>query len=195
MKIKAIIFDLDGTLTEPILDFDRIRKEMGLEGVDILSAIQEMDPPAQQQANVILQRHERNAVRHSRLNDGVKDLFDELHRRNLFIGLLTRNTRKNAMQIAQKHQLEFDAIVDRQHGPVKPDAYGVLELCSLFGAAPSETLVIGDFLHDLQAARNAGAIAVLIETHPKAEQFKAHADYSIFSMSEVIALIDKLENN
>jgi HAD superfamily hydrolase (TIGR01509 family) len=195
MKIKAIIFDLDGTLTEPILDFDRIREEMGLEGVDILSAIQEMDPCGQQRANAILERHERYAAVHSRLNDGVKDLLDELHRRGLSIGLLTRNTRENAMQIAQKHRLKFDGIVDRQHGPVKPDAYGVLELCSLFGAPPSETLVVGDFLHDLQAARNAGAIAVLIETHPKAEQFKAHADYSICRMSEVIALIDKLEHN
>ena len=30
MKIKAVIFDLDGTITKPYLDFDKIRQEMGL---------------------------------------------------------------------------------------------------------------------------------------------------------------------
>ena len=30
MKIKSVIFDLDGTLTAPVLDFIQIRKEMGL---------------------------------------------------------------------------------------------------------------------------------------------------------------------
>ena len=30
MKVNAVIFDLDGTLTKPVLDFDKIRSEMGL---------------------------------------------------------------------------------------------------------------------------------------------------------------------
>ena len=29
MQIKAVIFDLDGTITQPFFDFDAIRKEMG----------------------------------------------------------------------------------------------------------------------------------------------------------------------
>ena len=31
MSIKAVIFDLDGTITEPYFDFDAIRDEMGLD--------------------------------------------------------------------------------------------------------------------------------------------------------------------
>ena len=31
MPIRAVIFDLDGTITQPYLDFDGIREEMGLE--------------------------------------------------------------------------------------------------------------------------------------------------------------------
>ncbi|MEN8127691.1 MAG: HAD family hydrolase [Planctomycetota bacterium] len=197
MKVCAVIFDLDGTLTEPILDFDKIRSEMGLqpESGDILAALDAMELTRRQQAHAVLQRHENHAAQNSRLNDGVSGLLAELRQRNLPLGLLTRNTRENTLRVARRHQLCFDAIVGRHDGPPKPDAHGVLELCRLFNVSPAETLVVGDFLHDLQAGRNAGAIAVLLKTHPKAEQFEASADYSISHIGELIYLIEELEQN
>lgn len=195
MKVNSVIFDLDGTLTQPILDFDKIRSEMGLApgSLDILKAMEAMDPVRREQAQSILTHHEHHAAQNSQLNDGVIELLAELQRRKISIGLLTRNTRENSLQTARRLQLHFDAIVDRQDGPAKPDAYGVLELCRRFNAAPAETIVVGDFLHDLLSARNAGAIAVLIETHPKAEDYRAHADYSISHMSELLGIINQLE--
>ena len=195
MKVNAVIFDLDGTLTEPVLDFDKIRSEMGLssESVDILTAMEAMDPIQQEQAQSILARHEHHAAQNSQLNDGVTELLAELHQRKIPIGLLTRNTRENTLHIARQHQLDFDTIVARHDGPAKPDAYGVLKICNHFNSAPSETLVVGDFLHDLQAAHNAGAVAVLMKTHPKAELYQHQADYSITHMSDLLNLINKLE--
>ncbi len=195
MRVNAVIFDLDGTLTEPVLDFDTIRSEMDLppESTDILAAIEAMPPARQEKAHAILARHESHAAQNSRLNDGVTELLSELRRRKIPIGLLTRNTRENTLFVAQCHQLYFDGIVARQDGPAKPDAYGVLELCRQFHSTPAETIVVGDFLHDLLAAHNAGAIAVLIETHPKADHYKAHADYSISHMSQLPGIITKLE--
>lgn len=195
MKIKAIIFDLDGTLTEPILDFERIREEMGLsaDSGDILSAIEAMKPVQQKQAHAVLERHEQHAARHSRLNEGVPEVFCELRRRHLWIGLLTRNTLENTLFVARRHGLDFDAIIDRHDGPAKPDGYGVLKLCRQFEADPAQTLVVGDFLHDLKSAHHAGAVAVLLKTHPKAKQFEAHADYTISQIGELINLIEKLE--
>lgn len=195
MKIQAVIFDLDGTLTVPMLDFNQIRDEIGLNAAsgDILSAIQAMNASRQRQAHAILERHEQHAARHSQLNDGVTELLAELRRKKLPIGLLTRNTRKNTMFVARRHGLDFDAVIDRDDGPAKPDAYGVLKLCEQFGAVPAETIVVGDFLHDLQSARNAGAIAVLLKTHPQAQNFENHADYAISHIGELIHLIEKLE--
>ena len=196
MKIEAVIFDLDGTLTEPMLDFARIREEMGLpQSGDILTALNAMEPAQRQQAHAVLERHESHAAQHSRLNDGVSELLDELRRRKLPIGVLTRNTRENSMFVARRHDLSFDAIIDRYDGPAKPDGHGVIALCAEFSVNPAETLVVGDFLHDLQSARDAGAIAVLIKTHPKADQFEPYADYSITHMSELIKLIEKLESD
>ena len=51
------------------------------------------------------------------------------------------------MAIEKKHKLKFDAIIDREDGPVKPDAFGVLQLCDRFGVTAGETLVVGDFLY------------------------------------------------
>ena len=77
MKVNAVIFDLDGTLTQPILDFDTIRTEMDLppESLDILAAMEAMPPAQQEQAHSILARHESHAAQNSRLNDGVTELL------------------------------------------------------------------------------------------------------------------------
>ena len=44
MPIRAVIFDLDGTITEPYLDFDAIREEIGLgkNGGPVLEAMEKM---------------------------------------------------------------------------------------------------------------------------------------------------------
>ncbi|MCE5187100.1 MAG: HAD family hydrolase [Planctomycetaceae bacterium] len=195
MKIRAVIFDLDGTLTKPFLDFDLIRTQMGLSPLDggILEAMEAMEPQARQKAQFILAQHETAAAANACLHEGVHELFGHLRGRNISIGLLTRNTRQNALAVAAMHALEFDAIVDRTDGPVKPDGFGVRRLCRIFGAAPRDTLVVGDFLHDLRSARHAGAWAVLIRTHPQAHQFENEADYSIDCLHELMPLIGKLE--
>ena len=42
---RAVIFDLDGTLTEPVLDFDAMRAEIGLTGGTILEQLEQLDAP------------------------------------------------------------------------------------------------------------------------------------------------------
>ena len=48
MLVKAVIFDLDGTITQPCLDFSLIRREMGMQDnpEPILEAMEGM-PEAQ----------------------------------------------------------------------------------------------------------------------------------------------------
>lgn len=197
MKIEAVIFDLDGTLTEPLLDFAQIRVEMGIsdDSLDILGAIAKMDPAGQKKAHQVLFDHEQYAAQNSRLNDGAAAAIDRLKALGLPIGLLTRNTMENALLVAQTHGLEFDAMIDRDSGPAKPDGFGVLKLCETFGATPERTLVVGDFEHDLLAGKNAGAIAVLLKTHPKSHEFEDIADYAIDHLSEIFDIIQTIEHS
>jgi HAD superfamily hydrolase (TIGR01509 family) len=193
MPIRAVIFDLDGTITQPYFDFDAIRAEMGLsrDTGPVLEAMEKMTPQERRRAERILHDHEDRALAASRLNPGARQTLGELRQRGIRVGVLTRNRKRNAVGIAEKHDLRFDGVVGREDGPVKPDGFGVRYLCGQFGVTPPETLVVGDYLYDLLCARAAGAIGVLIANHPRAEEFAAHADHRIESLDQILPIIDQ----
>ncbi len=192
MPIRAVVFDLDGTITEPYFDFDAIREEIGIEknGGPILEAMEKMTPAQRQRAEGILHDHEQRALAASRLHPGAAETLAELRRRGLPIGILTRNRKDNAESVARRHRLRFDAVVGREDGPVKPDAFGLLHLCRRFGVAPAETLMVGDYLFDLLCAKAAGAVAVWMINEGQAGAFSEHADFEIRELNEVLRIID-----
>lgn len=192
MRIKAVIFDLDGTLTQPYFDFDAIRREMGYppEAEPILELMEKMTIEEREKAERILRFHEEKAVTESILNPGTRETLAELQKRGIPVGILTRNKRENAIAVFEKHGLNFDAIVGRQEGPVKPDPFGVLSLCQKFAVLPQESLVIGDYLFDLLCARAANAVAVLLKNNIKAGEFEKHADFVINNLEEIFKIID-----
>jgi HAD superfamily hydrolase (TIGR01509 family) len=192
MPIKAVIFDLDGTITRPFFDFDAIREEMGLakDSGPILESMENMTPGQRRRAEKILHFHESRAVAESVLNATAKRTLSALRKAGIRIGVLTRNRRSNALAIAQKHNLEFDVIVDREDGPVKPDAFGVLRICEEFGVRPEETLVVGDYLFDLLCAKAAGAVAVLLANSKQADKFTEHADFTIGTMDQILEIVE-----
>ncbi|MHC4205485.1 MAG: HAD family hydrolase [Planctomycetota bacterium] len=191
MSIKAVIFDLDGTITQPYFDFDAIREEIGLarDSGPLLESMEKMTPQQRQKAEEILYNHEKKAVIESKLNSGAKETLSSLRAAGIHIGILTRNQRENAHAIAGKHNLQFDAVIGREDGPAKPDAFGVLELCRQFSVEPQETLVVGDYLFDLLCAKAAGAFAVLLANHHQADDFAEHADFCIENITELLGII------
>jgi HAD superfamily hydrolase (TIGR01509 family) len=192
MQTKAVIFDLDGTITQPYFDFDAIRQEIGLarDSGPLLESMEKMTDKQRQNAEQILHFHEQKAVIESKLNPNAKQTLSSLRTAGIHIGVLTRNKRDNALAIAEKHGLEFDIVIGREDGPVKPDAFGVLQICKQFGIKPQETLLVGDYLFDLQCAKSAGAVAVLLVNHHQADEFAEHADFCIENISEILDIID-----
>lgn len=191
MPIKAVIFDLDGTITQPYFDFDVIREEIGLarNSGPVLESMEKMTAQQRQNAERILHYHEQKAVEESKLNNGAEQTLSALREAGIHIGILTRNKRSNALAIADKHGLIFDAVVGREDGPVKPDSFGVLHLCEQFGVKPEEALLVGDYLFDLLCAKSAGAVAVLLANHKQAEQFIEHADFCVEEIGQILEII------
>ena len=107
---------------------------------------------------------------------------------------MTSNRTSNGLAVAKKHSLKFDAIVGREEGPVKPDAFGVLQICKQFGVEPEETLLVGDYLFDLLCAKAAGAVAVLLSNYNQAEEFAEHADFTIENIEQILQIIEKSED-
>jgi HAD superfamily hydrolase (TIGR01509 family) len=191
MSIKAVIFDLDGTITQPYFDFDAIREEIGLarDSGPLLESMEKMTPQLRQKAEKILYKHEQKAVIESKLNAGAKHTLSQLRSSGIYIGILTRNQHANAYAIAGKHNLHFDAVIGREDGPAKPDAFGVLELCRQFDVKPQETMLVGDYLFDLLCAKAAGAYAVLLTNHHQSDDFAEHADFCIENISGILEII------
>ena len=194
MQITAVIFDLDGTLTRPYLDFDQIRAEIGGVEGPLLEAMEEMDAPERQRAGDILQRHELDAAENSQLNRGTNELLIYLQQRDFKVGVVTRNSRDSVERICRIHGLAFDAIVSREDGPAKPHPFPVQQVCKIMEVTPQQAVVVGDYLFDLMSARRAGAVSVLITTQKNHSDFHGEADYVIDVLSELPEVMARIEN-
>lgn len=192
MTIKAVIFDLDGTITEPFFDFDVIRSEMGLpkDAGPVWEAMVKMEPKRRSRAEQILSFYEQRAVAESKLNPGARELLNQLQQMGIGIGILTRNTKANAFAVAEKHGLKFDVVVGREQGPVKPDAFGVKKICEHFAIEPKDSIVVGDYLFDIICAKAAGAAAVLLTNHERANEFAEYADFIIDKLEQVLEIVE-----
>ena len=120
MSFKAVIFDLDGTITQPYFDFDAIRQEIGLarDSGPLLESMEKMTPQQRVEAERVLHYHEERAVTESQLNPGAEQTLSALRAAGIQIGILTRNERDNAFAVARKHNLQFDAVIGLEDGPV-----------------------------------------------------------------------------
>lgn len=116
-------------------------------------------------------------------------LLTRLKAEGYLLGIVTNDTESGARAQSVKLGLDhlFDAVIgyDSGHGR-KPDPGQIHAFIDRFGVAPGETALIGDTLHDLDAARAAGVTAVGVASGYLTEAALApHADYVI---SDIMAL-------
>ena len=162
-RFRAVIFDLDGTLTEPILDFEAIRAEIGLAaGLPILEQVLTLEPSARRRAEAILLRHEREAIAQATLADGCADLLGHLDSLEIPTAILTRNVREVVDTFARTFGFRFRVVFTREDGPPKPSPAGVLSICEELRVPPSEALTVGDYKFDVMAGRSAGTRTALV---------------------------------
>jgi len=160
---RGVIFDLDGTLTEPLLDFEAIRREIGIApGLPILEALESFAPDARARAEVILRRHEMDAIRAATLADGCADLLARLAVRGVPVAILTRNVRDAVDDFVRRFDVRVAGIYTREDGPPKPSPAGVLALCRTFGLPPADVWMVGDYKYDVIAGRDAGCRTALV---------------------------------
>ena len=84
MSIKAVIFDLDGTITQSLLDFDAIREEMGLgkNSGPVWEAMEKMTPQQRHRASITLDLEDQVALP-GEFNQAV--ILCLLHRHYLYL--------------------------------------------------------------------------------------------------------------
>ena len=183
--MKAFIFDLDGTLTVPELDFAAIRAEMGIAEGPTLEELDALAPAQAEAARKVLEAHEERAAINSALQPGARELLDELRRRNLHTAILTRNSRQSLDTVINNLRLAVTETLSREEAPVKPSPEPVLLLCRRLGAEPANTLLTGDYIFDIEAANRAGAVSVLL-LNQNNSRFSEQADLKISQLREIL---------
>jgi HAD superfamily hydrolase (TIGR01509 family) len=187
------IFDMDGTLTLSIHDFEAIKQALGLPpGVPILEEIAKLPPDQASACHHKLELLELDVARRSAAQAGAQALLSELQARDYKLGILTRNSKNNAYEtLAACGLAEFFApelVLGRACCAPKPSPDGILQLLSMWDATPDRAVMVGDYLFDLEAGRRSGSRTVYLDPTGQFE-WKAQADVAVTSLTEIAALL------
>ena len=162
MRIRGVIFDLDGTVVQNDYDWTRIREEIGTGATSILGYLDSLEEPERSAKWTILETHEAEQTEASVLRRGVRELLGLLHTRGIAAALVTNNSRKNAEFLLEKFDLAFDCVITRESGLWKPSGAPFLEVLKTLGLEPEACGVIGDTHFDVMAALDAGIGAIFL---------------------------------
>lgn len=120
-------------------------------------------------------------------------VFSRLRAMGLRLGVATNDSEKSARRqikaLGVAAYVDFIAGYDTGHGG-KPEPGMVLAFAAFLGTSPSRIVVVGDSLHDLAAARAAGATAVAVLSGPaERAALEPHADFVIGHIGDLPDLL------
>ncbi len=190
MAVRGVIFDMDGTLVDSMLDFEAMRSDMGLpSGQPILEALANMPAGEEKDRSLaVLREHELRGASRATLMPGVEAALADLSQRKIQQGIRTRNSREATDMVVAGLELSFSMVLTREDAPVKPDPQGLLDISQEWNLPPGEILFVGDYLFDMQAGRRAGMQSVLYM--PKeVPSYVEESDFQIRHFDELISLI------
>ena len=178
--IRAVLFDLDGTLADTAPDLsgalNRLRMERGLEPVPLeltrpytssgarglIGAglgIAPDHPEFEALRTRFLELYEENIHVDTRLFPGMEELLASLEQRRLAWGIVTNKASRFTLPLIESMGLSARAacIVSGDTTPhTKPHPAPLLHAAAEIELSPAACLYLGDDLRDVQAARAAG---------------------------------------
>jgi len=188
MNYKGLIFDMDGTLTVPAIDFISVRRELGILEGDLVPIIEAWPEARREWAWQLIERYEDNVRSQTKLQPGAHAALVKFRHAGLKLGILTRNSHKGVDALLKILDIEFDAILTRDHIHIKPAPEPVWEIAKSWNMTAAETLVIGDYIHDIECGSAAGAKTCFF-ANPGMESYADLADFTVNSFAELETLV------
>jgi 2-phosphoglycolate phosphatase len=180
MRLRAVLFDMDGTLLDSAPDFIAISQAMRTErGLPLIAeklirdqisggaramvaanfAISEDSDGFEALRQEFLERYQQHCAVLTRPFAGIEQLLNEIEQAKLLWGVATNKPVRYAEPIMQQLGLaqRSSVLVCPDHvSRSKPDPEMILLACEKIGVAPGATLFVGDDERDIEAGRAAG---------------------------------------
>ncbi|MDH5448812.1 MAG: HAD family hydrolase [Candidatus Bathyarchaeota archaeon] len=193
VTIKAVVFDLDGTLAEFNLDYKIVRAEViqflinqsfPASIFSIKESIFEMLKKAkvymknngkeeqefytiQKHVLSIALKHELKAAHGTSILPGVFEMLKTLKKMDLKLAIFTINSKKSTDYILNNFHIKqfFDVVVTREAvSKVKPDPSHLAAALKTLDVNVDEVVVVGDSIVDMRSAKALNAAAVGVAT-------------------------------
>ena len=179
IEIKAVLFDLDGTLADTAgdlayalnatlqhyghapLPFERIRPVVSHGGIALIRlgfGLQPEDPGFEDKRQYLLKIYQENICRQTRLFDGMAQVLEHLEQQRKPWGIVTN--KPSWLTDPLMEQLPLPAttsciVSGDTCAHNKPHPQPLLYACKLLNSAPEQTLYVGDAERDIQAGKAA----------------------------------------
>jgi len=215
-----VLIDVDGTLVDSVPDLaycvDEMMKQLGMSvhgeekvrnwvgnGVERLTRralIGQLDGEPEDALfekayPIFLDLYDKNVCERSCLYDGVRETLDFLKTTDVKIGCVTNKNAQFTLPILEKLGIkeDFEIIVCGDTlTRKKPDPLPLLHSAEQLGASPEESLMLGDSMSDVKAARAAGFnIICMSYGYNHGEDIRNYnPDAVVDSMAEIKSLIN-----
>lgn len=208
---KCIVFDFDGTLIDTNYLIERtiratakdlLNRELddatiaSVWGKVLVEQMAELDEHrAEELANYYSQYYREHRDEHTNIFEGIIEMLDHLHVAGCQMGIVTNKGTSGLEHGLEKFKMKdyFKIALSKTDVVMKkPHPEGLLRVMEHFGARPSETLFIGDSIHDIECGKNAGVDTVLVKwTVMDLEALKAEGPTYVAETPEDIERIVK----
>ncbi|CAN6232938.1 unnamed protein product [Urochloa humidicola] len=209
--LRGVVFDMDGTLTVPVIDFPAMHREVlggdaayaaaraaaGGGSFDILRCIEDMAPHKQRHAYEVITRFEKEGLDRLQIMPGASELCGFLDTKQIRRGLITRNVKDAVDLFHQRFGMTFTPALSREFRPYKPDPAPLLHICSTWDIPPHEVIMVGDSLKDdVVCGKRAGAFTCLLDEtgrygpHDSLPE-EVKPDFKVSSLNEVFTVLEE----
>lgn len=188
--VRAVLFDLDGTLVHTHIDFARMKREVlelvagtGLDpgdyrALDVLGIVDAVEARLLDEGGFragveeALVRIELAACTGATQADGAAETLRWLLDQGIRVGIVTRNSVQATQRVLSQIPLPHEVLLTRAHTPrVKPDPLHLHLALERLAAKPEYSLMVGDHRMDVQAGRAAGTLTAGVLTAERPDDY------------------------